>query len=42
VIGDAAARLLLERLGTPEGADRRVVSLTRLIARQSTAAPRRD
>jgi LacI family transcriptional regulator len=41
-IGDAAARLLLERLATPDRADRRVVSLTRLVVRNSTAAPRRD
>lgn len=41
-IGDAAARLLLERLVTPDRADRRVVSFTRLVSRQSTAAPRRD
>lgn len=39
-IGDAAARLLLERLDAPERADRRVISLTRLVLRQSTAAPR--
>lgn len=41
-IGDAAARLLLERLATPERADRRVVNLTRLVLRHSTGAPRRD
>jgi len=41
-IGDAAARLLLERLATPERGDRRVVNLTRLVLRNSTAAPRRD
>lgn len=41
-IGEAAARLLLERLATPERADRRVVNLTRLVLRQSTGAPGRD
>lgn len=41
-IGEAAARLLLDRLATPERSDRRVVNLTRLVLRQSTAAPRRD
>lgn len=41
-IGDAAARLLLERLGAPDRPDRRVVSLTRLVLRQSTGAARRD
>ncbi len=39
-IGDAAARLLLERLAAPERGDRRVVNLTRLILCQSTGAPR--
>jgi LacI family transcriptional regulator len=38
-IGDAAARLLLERLATPDRADRRVVNLTRLAIRHSTAEP---
>ena len=41
-IGDSAARLLLERLDTPERAARRVINLTRLIARQSTGTPGRD
>ena len=40
-IGDSAARLLLSRLESPERPDRRVVNLTRLVARQSTDAPRR-
>jgi LacI family transcriptional regulator len=40
-IGDNAARLLLERLEVPQRADRRVVNLTRLARRQSTAAPLR-
>ncbi len=35
-IGDAAARLLLDRLGAPDRGDRRVVNLTRLIVRNST------
>lgn len=38
-IGDNAARLLLSRIGAPERAARRVVSLTRLVARHSTAPP---
>lgn len=41
-IGDAAARLLLDRLAAPERGDRRVVNLTRLILRQSTGSPRQD
>ena len=41
-IGDSAARLLLERLSTPDRANRRVINLTRLITRQSTGAPGRD
>ena len=41
-IGDSAARLLLARLETPDRADRRVVNLTRLVLRQSTAAPPPD
>jgi len=41
-VGDSAARLLLTRLETPDRADRRVLSLTRLVPRQSTAAPDRD
>lgn len=41
-IGEAAARLLLDRLANPERAFRRIVSLTRLFERQSTGpAPSR-
>ncbi len=38
-IGANAARLLLSRLETPGRADQRVISLTRLVVRQSTGAP---
>ncbi|TPE49536.1 LacI family DNA-binding transcriptional regulator [Amaricoccus solimangrovi] len=42
-VGEAAARLLLSRLESPERGDRRLISLTRLVARDSTAAaPARD
>ncbi|MCA8879569.1 MAG: LacI family DNA-binding transcriptional regulator [Rhodobacteraceae bacterium] len=37
-IGANAARLLLSRLQTPGRADQRIVSLTRLVVRQSTGA----
>lgn len=40
-IGANAARLLLSRLETPGRADQRVINLTRLVERQSTAAPAR-
>ncbi|MBL9060126.1 MAG: LacI family DNA-binding transcriptional regulator [Mangrovicoccus sp.] len=38
-IGANAARLLMSRLENPGRADQRVISLTRLVVRQSTCAP---